>query len=96
MSPINLSYPKTQKHLGKKDSAAPVFLKRGLISIHFSYTPPISKRNGSEKQHQLIGKCSKMEFSHPLSAVIITGEKETVSATLSCVAWSLHLLGSWD
>ena len=40
MSPTNLSYPKTQKHLGKKDSAALVFLKRGLKSIHFSYNPP--------------------------------------------------------
>ena len=85
VSPINLSYPKTQKHWGKKDSAALAFLKRGLIFIHFSSRLSISKRNGREKQHQLTEECSKMEFSHPLSAVISTSAKETVSAALSCV-----------
>lgn len=53
------------------------FLKR--TDIHSLQLPaPIPKRNGSEKLHQLTEECSKMEFSHLLSAVISRSEEETI------------------
>lgn len=43
VSPINLSYPKTQKHLEKKDSAALSFLEDWYPLLTSSFPAPISK-----------------------------------------------------